>query len=105
MSVLIRGMEMPTSCDDCRFAVDGWCYACIPESDAERQRITTNYCPLAHVPEHGRLGDLDELYSRLERWYQTYKRALSESEEIYIRAMLAGVKGTPTIIPESEDRE
>lgn len=55
------------------------------------------------VPSHGRLGDLDELYSRLERWYQTYERAFSESEVIYIRAVLAGVKETPTIIPAEEE--
>ena len=27
MSVRVKGMEMPTSCDECRFFVDAWCYA------------------------------------------------------------------------------
>jgi hypothetical protein len=61
MSVLIKGMEKPTSCYDCRFSVDGWCYACVPESEDERKRITTNYCPLVPVPKHGDLIDRDKL--------------------------------------------
>ena len=62
MSVLIKGMEMPKNCDECRFHVDGWCYVLRPESEEERKRITTNYCPLVCVPPHGRLIDADEFF-------------------------------------------
>ena len=51
MSVLITSMEMPKNCDECRFHVDKWCYVLRPESEEERKRITTNYCPLIEVPE------------------------------------------------------
>lgn len=27
MSVTIKSMDLPNSCEQCRFAVDGWCYA------------------------------------------------------------------------------
>lgn len=104
MSILIKGMEMPTSCRDCRFCSGqvntdyGVCAWCDVDGKA-RDAYTKQDCPLVHVPPHGRLGDLDELYSHLEGWYQTHERAFTEFEAIYIRAMLAGVKEDPTIIP------
>lgn len=63
MSILIRGMEMPTSCVDCPMMQDenGYCklrkeyvYGDIPRS-----------CPLVPVPPHGRLIDADALHIQL----------------------------------------
>ena len=60
---------------------------------------------VAEVPEpHGRLGDLDELHNHLNEWYLTHEHGFSETEKIYIRAMLSGVKDSPTII-EAEEAE
>lgn len=56
MSVLIKGMEMPESCNECRFFVDAWCYAL----DVEDWRNAYNKppkgerlkgCPLAETEE------------------------------------------------------
>lgn len=69
MSVLIRGMEMPKNCNECRFHVDGWCYVLRPESEEERKRITTNYCPLVEIPPHGRLIDADAFIAEQRRLY------------------------------------
>lgn len=50
--ILIRGMEMPESCYECRFFVDTWCYAFKAEDwrnaynkPAKGKRL--NNCPLA----------------------------------------------------------
>jgi len=60
MSILIKGMEMPTSCGECRFAVDGWCYAYgKPNIEALSTYERANFCPLVAVPAHGRLIDAD----------------------------------------------
>lgn len=60
MGVYIKGMEMPTSCGVCRFAVDGWCYAYgKPNIDALANDGRTNFCPLFPIPPHGRLIDAD----------------------------------------------
>ena len=68
MSILIKGMEMPEHCGVCRFAVDGWCYAYgKPNIDALANNGRTNFCPLVHVPEHGRLIDADELLEHVWR--------------------------------------
>ena len=62
MSILINGMEMPTSCFECRFSIDGFCYASGHVNiRANEERQITNYCPLIPVPPHGRLIDADAM--------------------------------------------
>lgn len=56
MSILIKGMEMPTSCGNCFFDThcDNWRlrnWGAPPPDD----------CPLVPVPPHGRLIDADAL--------------------------------------------
>ena len=71
MSILINGMEMPTSCYVCPFcdyvsarcdAVKGNPYT--PESRYEKR---ADFCPLVPVQPHGRLIDADALIEDLER--------------------------------------
>ena len=73
MSVLIKGMEMPSSCWDCEvggakqmdnatcpfYSMEFW------EQENYQDKIADG-CPLVHVPPHGRLGDLDALYSHIK---------------------------------------
>ena len=64
MSILIRNMEMPTSCRDCGIEQDGfWCGAL---DGYQNTRCFTNErredCPLIEVPTpHGDLIDRDAL--------------------------------------------
>lgn len=61
MSVLIKGMEMPTSCDECRLFVD---YGCVPQNQWVNEEGTNkrlDNCPLIELPPHGRLIDADAL--------------------------------------------
>ena len=76
MGVYVKGMEMPKSCSDCLFFVDGlydandWpCSACLAKEDnspsgcgykeidgIDHMTTRMDYCPLVEVPEpHGRL--------------------------------------------------
>ena len=77
MSILIKGMETPTSCDKCRFCVNGFTdtvpmYECavqsyenvsvLVESNGEPFDFRPDWCPLVEMPTpHGRLIDADEL--------------------------------------------
>ena len=76
MSMLIKGMEMPTSCDKCRFCVNGFTddapmYECavqsedivsvLVESNGKPFDFRPDWCPLIELPPHGRLADLDEI--------------------------------------------
>ena len=66
MSVLIKGMEMPETCEECTYQTKGACFA----SGVNKGTITIrrmgkdrpDWCPLVELPEkHGRLIDADEL--------------------------------------------
>ena len=81
MSILIKGMEMPTSCDKCRFCVNGFTdtapmYECaaqsyenvsvLVESNGEPFDFRPDWCPLVEIPiPHGRLIDKDKLRHEL----------------------------------------
>ena len=55
MSILIRDMEMPTNCFDCKFRFVTGCCGCLPHNT----RLPN--CPLQELPPHGRLIDADAL--------------------------------------------
>lgn len=77
MSILIKGMEMPTSCSVCPMLegdrMDGLCHAAsrwldddeywtwyvYPEGDVDDSKPCN--CPLVPVPPHGDLIDADKL--------------------------------------------
>ena len=88
MGVYIPNMKMPEHCGECRFAVDGWCYAYgKPNIDALANDGRTNFCPLVPVPPHGRLVDADALM----------KLEVIPSDNWVFRA----IEKAPTIIPAS----
>ena len=103
MSILIKGMEMPKSCYECRFAFDGMCIA-----NRGRKNVgITNSCPLIEVPKHGRLIDADAL----EELFREVIGNISKRDEIkpvlehMVRASAMAVemiKDAPTIIPAEE---
>lgn len=69
MSVLIKGMEMPTSCDECRLSVDD---GCVPQNQWLNEEGTNkrlDNCPLIELPPHGRLIDADALWDK--GWFLT----------------------------------
>ena len=70
MSVLIKGMEMPTNCCGCplfKSNASGHLFCkgkgvAFGKEDCEwLSKTTPNWCPLVTVPPHGRLIDADEL--------------------------------------------
>ena len=86
MSVLIEGMEMPTSCTGCKF----WSItSCIASYQGEKS------CPLIEVPEpHGDLIDRKALMEGEGRYFISICKEGIDVEEI-LRAK--------AIIPASED--
>ena len=64
MSILIKGMEMPKNCGDCRLCINPN-FNQRPLCSAERKyfddmRHKQNFCPLIPVPDHGRLIDTEQ---------------------------------------------
>lgn len=70
MSILIKGIGMPETCDDCQFHRyhSRGEYVCVatpmfyPMNLANSKGIRKDWCPLVELPEkHGRLIDADKL--------------------------------------------
>lgn len=65
MSILIQGIEMPETCDDCPFPYVSASYDKYMECPLSKYEPTAlkrnDDCPLVEVPPHGRLIDADEL--------------------------------------------
>lgn len=71
MSVLIKGMEMPKSCEKCPFLdyEEGFCFARGVKGNSGWYEFTfcpsgikdgrADNCPLVEIPPHGRLIDAD----------------------------------------------
>ena len=108
--ILIRGMEMPTHCDDCTFYDGIFCartgyYIHYPEEKLEE-------CPLIEVPDHGRLIDADALHKLFEdQWH--YLQVLDWNENPTAEATQSGINwcintmhdDAPTIIPANPPKE
>ena len=112
MSVLIKGMEMPKSCDMC-WALDD--YGDYPRCRITEEQRGYNFpvreqrmskCPLVPVPPHGRLIDADALIDDMANMIPW---AIESPEEIaMVDGLSAGyeaVKAAPTIIPAEPSEE
>lgn len=102
MSVLIDGMEMPSTCEECNLEsfCGKWIEArkmCEEWKPEVKATIRHPDCPLLPVPPHGRLIDADALEkdvdkyiggeesrSRFHHWVQVQRTVISESEEAHI---------------------
>lgn len=125
MSILIKGMEMPKSCGDCKafvcyrqWAGDvGDCFCGITKNDAKAKEKNAD-CPLVPVPKHGRLIDADAFAAEMKKrqdacaaWRDDIKNGGGYGTELYYRAdsflgAMCETKLTldkmPTIIPAEE---
>lgn len=126
MDVLIKSMEMPTSCIYCPMLEgeidDGLCHAAsrwlddeeywlwyqYPEGDIDTSKPSN--CPLVPIPPHGRLIDADELK---ELFRETITGIATRTDmkgayEHMIRAsamVIEMIDDAPTVIEASEDGE
>ena len=81
MSILIKDMEMPKNCGDCKafvcyrqWAGDvGDCFCGITKNDAEAKKKNAD-CPLVPVPPHGALMDRDDFFAVCPELVDGYKR-------------------------------
>lgn len=97
MSVIVKGMEMPKNCAECKM----WCICeCLNDFEdfesicyavEDGDLIRDKNCPLIEIPTpHGRLGDLDELKTAFHR--------CDNSMDIKIASVRATINHAPTII-------
>jgi hypothetical protein len=105
MSVLIKGMEMPTHCTECDFWHDGVFEHCLLNMEIQNEDVPLDEgeyptaCPLVPVPPHGRLIDankigLTDFEIILCQKGSPFKNALE--------ILLEKIKDAPTIIEAEE---
>lgn len=94
MSVLIKGMEIPTCCQECPFNYNAICQVApkTPRPTVEFNKRRKD-CPLVPVPPHGRLIDAEIIYDAVERRY----RMSSGIEHRCERDLLDLICSAPTI--------
>ena len=92
MSILIKGVEMPTCCSDCDIPCDRW----MDVEDGNR----SDECPLVTVPPHGRLIDADSLMK--EGW--KLHREIERKYGYDIHEIPINCPSIPTVIPAEESK-
>lgn len=98
MGIYIKGMEMPTSCADCRVRLAVGCFGNLPHNT----RMPN--CPVGPVPAHGRLIDADALIDYVAEKYNAKKVGEQKAFEM-ADFVLFDIPDAPTIIPASEEGE
>ena len=112
MSVLIKGMEMPTNCADCPLNYDQMACAVtwtrwwsdsmvIMNFDSDKERMPN--CPLIEVPTpHGRLIDADALIADLVKYQNMLDPESRENARVLsVKSYLTLARGEAII--EAED--
>lgn len=100
MGIYIRGMKMPTNCDDCLLGSD-----CPHDQSIDGYKMQggrPRTCPLVHIPPHGRLGDLDALYESCA--LDTNIDVMASAKRIN-EYMQLKIDEAPTIIPAEQKGE
>ncbi len=116
MSVLVKGMEMPTRC-----------FAC-PMCDAENAEVSCaishgsyieyrevdpkvaiqerpSWCPISELPSHGRLIDADAFDERVRVAGGMCEEELTDDFKDGIQTSLYMLGNQPTVIPADKDGE
>lgn len=101
MGVYIN-MKMPTSCDDCRLNNGISCYA-VPEYTEDgvvgRTDDRPDWCPLVHVPPHGKLIDANALDCI---GYCCIPKSRNDTFDDGVMWLVEQIDSLPTIIPAEE---
>ena len=106
MSILIKGMEMPTSCGKCKlfdtshaiglFSPLGWCR--VNGKEIFRLSEKADFCPLVVVPEpHGRLIDANALFEAV------FKVWGIEYDASDCNTLMSLINDAPTVITASKE--
>jgi len=103
MSILIKGMEMPKSCEDCM--LESYCGLWVLLKDRPARHPD---CPLIELPPHGRLGELDKLIDRLNGLCELNCQYSKKQREVMCGACMLGlafdvIDDAPTILEAQED--
>lgn len=99
MSVIVKGMEKPNSCYDCRMRTDSYFCSAMPKefcgytNDIKRP----DWCPLIELPPHGKLIDADRLLT--DRMKSKYYHLPNGD----IAIPIIDIEHAPTVLEQEEE--
>jgi len=107
MSILIKGMEMPKSCWECKLTDKKQPpKSCIFKSwytlSRDDKPSTCNWCPLIYIPPHGRLIDADVLLEEIYKLRMWLLENNMPGAEHWVTKTYQMVDEMPTIIEAEE---
>jgi hypothetical protein len=109
MSILIKGMEMPTRCGRCDLRVkeaDGdidYHYACcITAAAIDNLGEKMDDCPLAPVPPHGRCIDADANIAVMRRVLDAPYTSRGTIDTAMLKACIKMFEEAPTVLEPEE---
>lgn len=106
MSVLVKGMEMPTCCCVCSCFNDEYCYCQADDKDLGNIPIDHRHpdCPLVPVPPHGRLIDADAFFKDVCNSIENMTKLGIGVDADFLWAKLNdALDNAPTVIPADKD--
>ena len=98
MSVIVKGIEMPTNCFLCPLSVlnENRLFCEVTKNEVLRAKIDAE-CPLVPVPPHGDLIERDAAYDKIAEQ--------EGGNYVDMDAVDMGLNETPVIIPAEEEEE
>ncbi len=117
MSILIEGMEMPTSCFYCPFRrkINPDNIQCLVTRDVFEETFAgtiemrnRGFCPLIEIPPHGRLIDANKVISDFEDGMEFIRSTCQNVEYKHLYCLIADgmielLKKYRTVIPADKD--
>lgn len=109
MSVIIKGMDMPESCRDCKLVDSEYC-TCVPMGFYNDDYYVGNYdkerapfCPLVEVPTpHGKLIDADAMLKAACEWQGCRPKPGEEPGEVWPESLEEPFWNASTVIEAEE---
>ena len=112
MSIIIKGMEMPKSCDECEFHVyhSFGEFVCVatpmfyPMNLANCKGIRKDWCPLIELPPHGDLIDKQMLLRNIADNQFAHSSVRHEEDYAFWGKVWDYINDAPIVV-ESEDKD
>ena len=101
MGIYIKGMKMPTNCDDCLLGSD-----CPHDQSIDGYKMQggrPRTCPFVPVPPHGRLIEESKVLNIVSAWCPDDDGSVGKVGDL--REMLDEIEALPTIIPAEQKGE
>ena len=101
MNILIKGMNIPKNCAECKIICD------VEKVEKDPYKGRQPNCPILELPPHGRLIDADALIASIKRqtgFLKTMGGDFAAMAEVLEKGILQEIENAPIIIETEEGK-